>query len=71
MQKIYEIAENEEIYIAYDDLQKIGDIQGFYTIDPRAGPIIVLDLSLLSQPRLHRCVAAHELGHHAYPPRIP
>jgi len=70
MQKIYEIAENEEIYIAYDDLQKIGDIQGFYTIDPRAGPIIVLDLSLLSQPRLHRCVAAHELGHHFYPPRI-
>lgn len=49
MQKIYEIAENEEIYIAYDDLQKIGDIQGFYTIDPRAGPIIVLDLGLLTQ----------------------
>jgi Zn-dependent peptidase ImmA (M78 family) len=70
MQKIYEIAESEKISIAYDDLQKIGDIQGFYTIDPRAGPIIVLDLSLLSQPRLHRCVAAHELGHHFYPPRI-
>lgn len=69
MQKIYEIAESEKIYIAYDDLQKIGDIQGFYTIDPRAGPLIVLDLSLLSQPKLHRCIAAHELGHHFYPPR--
>lgn len=70
MQKIYEIAENEEIYIAYKNLQQAGDIQGLYTIDPRVGPIIVLDLSLLSQPRLHRCVAAHELGHHFYPPRL-
>lgn len=69
MQKIYEIAESEKIYIAYDDLQRIGDIQGLYTIDPRAGPLIVLDLSLLSQPKLHRCIAAHELGHHFYPPR--
>ena len=69
MQKIYEIAESEKIYIAYDDLQRIGDIQGFYTVHPRAGSVIVLDLGLLSQPRLHRCVAAHELGHHFYPPR--
>lgn len=69
MQKIYEIAEREKIYIAYDDLQRIGDIQGFYTVHPRAGPIIVLDIGLLSQPKLHRCVAAHELGHHFYPPR--
>lgn len=71
MQKIYEIAESEKIYIAYDDLQRIGDIQGFYTVHPRAGPIIVLDIGLLSQPKLHRCVAAHELGHHFYPPRNP
>ena len=52
------------------NLRRAGAIQGFYVIDPRAGPIIVLDLSLLIQPRLHRCVAAHELGHHFYPPRI-
>ena len=52
MQKIYEIAEREKIYIAYDDLQRIGDIQGFYTVHPRAGPVIALDLGLLSQPRL-------------------
>lgn len=70
MQKIYEIAENEEICIAYEDLQMAGDIQGLYTIHPRAGPVIVLDNRLLSCPRLHRCVAAHELGHHFYPPRI-
>ncbi len=70
MQKIYEIAENEEIYIAYRNLQQeAGNIQGLYTIDPRAGPLIVLDQSLPGQPRLHRCVAAHELGHHFYPPR--
>lgn len=69
MQKIYEIAENEQIYIAYDDLQGIGDIQGLYTIHPRAGPLIVLDRTLPGQHRLHRCVAAHELGHHHYPPR--
>ena len=70
MQKIYEIAEKEEIHIAYKNLRRAGAIQGFYVIDPRAGPLIVLDLSLLSQPKLHRCVAAHELGHHFYPPRI-
>jgi len=69
MQKIYEIAENEEIYIAYEDLQRAGDIQGLYTVHPRAGPVIILDQSLLSRHRLHRCVAAHELGHHFYPPR--
>jgi|GEM_PF-449705 Zn-dependent peptidase ImmA (M78 family) len=69
MQKIYEIAKSEQIYIAYDDLRAAGDIQGLYTIHPRAGPVIVLDQSLPSQPRLHRCVAAHELGHYFYPPR--
>jgi len=69
MQKIYKIAETEKVFIAYDDLQRAGGIQGLYTIDPRAGPLIVLDLSLLSQPKLHRCIAAHELGHHFCPPR--
>ena len=69
MQKIYEIAKSEQIYIAYDDLRAAGDIQGLYTIHPRAGPVIILDQSLLNHPNLHRCVAAHELGHHFYPPR--
>jgi len=70
MQKIYEIAENEEIYIAYKNLQhEVGNIQGLYTVHPRAGPVIVLDKSLLNNTKEHRCVAAHELGHHFYPPR--
>ena len=69
MQKIYFIAESEEIYVGYKNLRRAGDIQGLYVIDPRAGPIIVLDLGLLSQPKLHRCIAAHELGHHFRPPR--
>ena len=69
MQKIFDIAQKERIYIAYDDIQQAGDIQGIYTIHPRAGPVIVLDQALPSQPKLHRCVAAHELGHHFYPPR--
>ncbi len=69
MQKIYDIAEAEKIYIAYDDLGATGDIWGLYTIHPQAGPIIILDQSLLHQPKLHRCIAAHELGHHFYPPR--
>lgn len=69
MQKIYEIAEKEEIHIAYKNLRRAGAIQGFYVIDPRAGPLIVLDIDLLNQPKLHRCIAAHELGHHFRPPR--
>jgi Zn-dependent peptidase ImmA (M78 family) len=70
MQKIYKIAESEKICIAYDDLQTAGDIQSFYTVHPRAGPIIMLNIGLLNQSKLHRCVAAHELGHHFYPPRL-
>lgn len=70
MQKILEIIQKERIYIAYDDLQQeVGNIQGLYTIHPRAGPMILLDKSLTSNPRLHRCIAAHELGHHFHPPR--
>ena len=47
MQKIYDIAENEEIYIAYEDLQRAGDIQGLYTIHPRAGPLRVSQVRFL------------------------
>ena len=57
MQKIYNVAKSEQIYIAYEDLQRAGDIQGLYTVHPRAGPVIILDQSLLSRHRLHRCVA--------------
>lgn len=70
MQKILEIAESERIYIAYKNLQhEVGSVLGLYTVHPVAGPIIILDKSLPGRPRLHRCVAAHELGHHFYPPR--
>lgn len=69
MQKILDIAHRERIYIAYRDLQSTGDAQGLYFIHPRAGPMILLDKSLLTRPKQHRCIAAHELGHHFYPPR--
>ncbi|HHX87628.1 MAG TPA: ImmA/IrrE family metallo-endopeptidase [Firmicutes bacterium] len=69
MQKILEIVQAEQIYVAYEYLQQIGDVQGLYTVNPLAGAIIVLDTSLLTMPKQHRCVAAHELGHHFHPPR--
>lgn len=69
MERIINIIKRERIYLIYDDLQPIGDVQGLYIIHSKAGPIIMLDKSLLHKPKLHRCVAAHELGHHFYPPR--
>ena len=69
MEKILEIVKRERIYLGYDDLKRVGDVQGLYTIHPRAGPIILLDKTLLHDTKTLRCVAAHELGHHFYPPR--
>jgi Zn-dependent peptidase ImmA (M78 family) len=69
MEIILDIIKRERIYLGYDDLKRIGDVQGLYTVHPQAGPIILLDKSLLRDPKTHRCVAAHELGHHFYPPR--
>jgi hypothetical protein len=40
-----------------------------YIAHSRAGPVILLDKSLLFKPREHRCIAYHEVGHHFNPPR--
>lgn len=69
METIIDIIDREGIFLDYNDLHTIGAVQGLYVYHPRAGPIILLDKSLLLTPKTHRCVAAHELGHHFYPPR--
>jgi Zn-dependent peptidase ImmA (M78 family) len=69
MEKIVDIINREHIFFDYDNLNQVGDVQGLYTIHPKIGPIILLDKSLHSNLKTHRCVAAHELGHHFHPPR--
>lgn len=69
METILEIIEEEHIFLSYDNLQRIGNVQGIYTVHSVIGPMIILDKSLLHKPKDHRCIAAHELGHHFHPPR--
>lgn len=69
MDKIIDIIEKEGIFLAYYNLRSVGDVLGLYTIHPKAGPMILLDKSLLHKPKAHRCIVAHELGHHFHPPR--
>ncbi len=69
METILEIIEKEGIFLAYDNLQQVGQVQGLYTVHPDIGPMILLDKPLLYKSNEHRCIAAHELGHHFFPPR--
>lgn len=68
MKLLLEIIRQENIALFYRDLSACGAISGLY-IHTRVGPIIILDKHLPGRPRLHRCVLAHELGHHFFPPR--
>lgn len=69
METILKIIEEEQINLSYDNLRRAGNVQGLYTVHSVIGPMILLDKSLLFKPRAHRCIAAHELGHHFHPPR--
>lgn len=60
--ELYNIAEKENIAIDYLEL---GCFYGLYvSAEGIQKACIVLDASLLTNERLHRCVLAHELGHH-------
>ena len=53
MQKIHEYLQKERIYLTHDDLRQLGEeIQGLYTVHPRAGPLIILDKSLLYNQKI-------------------
>jgi Zn-dependent peptidase ImmA (M78 family) len=68
MDSLLEIVHRENIYLAYKDLRSAGPLLGLY-INCKNKGIILLDNSLFYGYRLHRCILAHELGHHFFPPR--
>lgn len=70
MEALYKIIAQRSIELEYEDLHSVGrGLLGLYVLDSNIGHLIVLDRSLLSLPRLHRCVLAEEIGHSFYPPR--
>jgi len=62
MERLYRIAEAEEINIVYRRFAQ--KIHGIYCCLPGQKPIIGLSLALSGNYRLHRCVLSEELGHH-------
>ncbi|MFZ5897996.1 MAG: ImmA/IrrE family metallo-endopeptidase [Bacillota bacterium] len=69
MQALYRIIEEQAIKLDYSNLRQFGGILGLFVVHPRIGPFILLDDSLIKQPRKHRCVLAEEIGHAMHPPR--
>lgn len=62
---LYTIADQLGGIVVYRDLHARHPQLDAYT----RPPVIVIDKSLLRQPRHHRCVLAEEVGHLLYPPR--
>jgi Zn-dependent peptidase ImmA (M78 family) len=55
-------AEEHCIHVVEHDLPD--PVVAFYIAEPDIPPTIILSSALRSDPRLRRCIMAHELGHH-------
>lgn len=65
MDGLLSICDREGIEISYHNpLTRSGNILGFYCRLRNGQPLILLDESLVSRPRLQRCVLAEEVSHH-------
>ena len=65
MQVIWELIEKEKIKVRHDNIRQTKEgLIGVYIFRQDAGPLILLDSSLLLDARLHNCTLAHELGHY-------
>jgi Zn-dependent peptidase ImmA (M78 family) len=70
LQDLYRVVDEQGIKLDYSSLRQFGGgILGMFTVHPKVGLFILLDESLLSSPREHRCVLAEEIGHALCPPR--
>lgn len=64
MQGLLQLCRQEGIDVEYCALTRRKSILGWYIPDMDGERVILLDESLLTKPRLERCVLAEELGHH-------
>src|SRR5690606_12963490 len=65
MDGLLSICDREGIEVSYHNpLTRSGNILGFYCRLRNGQPLILLDESLVSRPRLQRCVLAEEVSHH-------
>lgn len=56
---------DENIIVKYKNIRQTKEkLNGVYVSREDAGPLIILDTSLLRKPREHRCILAHEVGHY-------
>ncbi len=62
MEKLLDIARKERINLEYSKLPD--NLLGLYVAKGSALPLIILDKTLKSDYRLHRCILAEEIGHH-------
>lgn len=58
------ICEREGVELAYKHLDPDRGLLGMYIRDGKGRQGIILDRSLMTQPRDERCVMAEEVGHH-------
>jgi hypothetical protein len=63
MQSLFNLAEQENIAITYDNIAKRFKTLGLYDNDG-ASRQIILHAGLKDCPRLHKCILSEELGHH-------
>lgn len=68
MEGLLAICDQEGIDVQYGTITRRKSLLGLFWWEPDGGPVIGLDESLLSHPRLERCVLAEEVGHFYFPP---
>lgn len=64
MEGLLQICREHEIWVSYQPLYASEGRLGMFFRDAGGRPIIILDTSLLTQPRLERCILAEEIGHY-------
>lgn len=70
MHKLFDLIEQEGIYLEYASLFEKANVHGLYLSDSKTN-VIILDGNL-DKPeniKLHKCVLAEEIGHHFTSPR--
>lgn len=60
---LLKMCESNGVWVSYQPLPKERGQLGMFFRDMSGRPFILLDPSLLDNPRLHRCILAEEVGH--------
>lgn len=64
MKGLLEICEEEQVFVSYQSLAPDEGLLALFVRDHQGRPVIILDETLPTQPRIERCVLAEEVGHY-------